>query len=214
MSTATRKTICWPRKVFHLGMISSAAVAVGFSGMERRDALAAFGVLAVIVGGLDLLRLVSPEWNAKVQRDFSSIIRTEEKDAVSAGFWFLVAALLVIALAPLKLAALSFLFLAVGDPVASWVGLGHGRMRLPGGKSLEGSLALVGMCWALGTVFLGATGTTAWGAAPLVAVAGALAAALGEWLPVPIVDDNFRVPVVSAAALAGIASALAPAVAV
>jgi dolichol kinase len=208
MSALTRKTISWPRKAFHVGMISSAAVAVGFSGMERPDAFAAFAVLAIIVGGLDLLRLVSPEWNAKVQRDFSSIMRTEERDAVSAGFWFLLAALVVIALAPLKLAALGFLFLAVGDPVASWVGLRQGKTRLPGGKSLEGSLALVLTCTALGTIFLGLSGASTWAAAPLLAVAGAFAAAFAEWLPLGPVDDNFRIPTATAAALSALAAVL------
>src|SRR5581483_2467407 len=110
--------------------------------------------------------------------------------------------------APLPFAGLAFLYLGVGDPVASWVGVRSGRTRLPGGKSLEGSLALVATCTLVGALFLGLTGTATWSAAPLLAVAGAFAAAFAEWLPLGPIDDNFRIPTATAAALSALAAVL------
>ncbi|MEZ0228512.1 MAG: diacylglycerol/polyprenol kinase family protein [Planctomycetota bacterium] len=210
MAEQTRKTVSWPRKLFHLGMISSVGLVTGLSGIERPWALAVMAVLAVIVGGLDLLRLLSPAWNARVLREFSSIIRREETDHLSSSTWFLIGALATLAFAPLPFAATAFLYLAVGDPIASWIGVRFGRTRLPGGKSLEGSLALVVACALLGTVFLGLTHSASWTTAPLLALAGAFAAAFAEWLPLGPVDDNCSVPLATAGALAGVTSWLHP----
>ncbi len=206
----TRKTVSWPRKLFHLGMISSVGLATGLSGIERPWALGLMAVLAVVVGGLDLLRLLSPEWNARVRREFSAIIRREETDRLSSSTWFLVGALATLAFAPLPFAAVAFLYLAVGDPIASWIGVRFGRTKLPGGKSLEGSLALVVACSLVGTLFLGLTGAAAWTTAPLLALAGAFAAAFAEWLPLGPVDDNCSVPLAAAGALSGVATLMHP----
>lgn len=204
----TRKTVSWPRKLFHLGMISSAGLAVSLSGIDRTSALAVMAVLAVIVGGLDLLRLACPSWNARVLRECAAIIRREETDRLSSSTWFLLGALATIAFAPLPFAGLAFLYLGVGDPVASWVGVRFGRTKLPGGKSLEGSLALVATCAVVGTLFIGLTGAASWAAAPLIAIAGAFAAAFAEWLPLGPVDDNCRIPMATAAALSALAAVL------
>lgn len=214
MIAATRKTVSWPRKAFHLGFISTMGLGLALSGIDRTGALALVGILLAIVGGLDLLRLRWPEFNERVLRDFAAILRREEEHRVAASTWVLLGALATIALAPLPYAALSFLYLAVGDPVASWIGVRFGRIELPGGKSLEGSLAMVAACAALGTAFLVFTHTVSLAVAPLVALGGAFAAALAEWLPLGPVDDNFRVPVAAAAALAGAAAYLAPTITV
>lgn len=209
---ATRQTVSWPRKVFHAGMISAVGLVIGLAGLERAWALAIVGFFAVVVGGLDVLRLAWPKLNEAVLRDFGKILRAHEAHQVSSGTWFLAGALATIALAPLPLAGLAMLFLALGDPVASWVGVRFGRTKLPGGKSLEGSLAFVITSVLVGTVFLGATGLVGWTVAPLVALAGGLAAGVAEWAPIPVVDDNLRVPVAAALALTSVASAFVPVV--
>ena len=211
---ATRKTVSWHRKLFHATTISAMGLVVGLAGLERTWALAIVGFFAVVVGGLDVLRLVWPKFNERVLRDFARILRSHEQHQVSSGTWFLAGALGTMVIAPLPLAGLALLFLALGDPVASWVGVRFGRTKLPGGKSLEGSLAFVLTCGVVGTAFLGATGTVSWTLAPLVALGGALAAGVAEWLPVDFVDDNLRVPVAAGAALTALAGVLGGAVVV
>jgi dolichol kinase len=210
--SATRQTVSWPRKVFHASTISAVAFVAAFSGLEKRAVLALLGSFAVVVGGLDALRLAWPSFNARVLRDFSRILRHHEEHTVSSGFWFLLAAVLTLVIAPLPVAAVALLYLALGDPVASWVGVRFGRTKLPGGKSLEGSLAFVLTCAVVGAVFLGATSTVTWAAAPLVALAGALAAGFAEWLPIERVDDNLRVPLAAAVVLTSLAPLFAPAI--
>src|SRR5579859_10880 len=126
----TRKTVSWPRKLFHLGMISSAGLTIGLSGIERSCALAIMGALALVVGGLDVLRLASPRWNARVLRELSPLLRREEAHGLSSSTWFLAGALATLAFAPLAFAGLAFLFLGVGDPIASWIGVRFGRTKL------------------------------------------------------------------------------------
>jgi dolichol kinase len=210
----TRKTISWPRKIFHLGMISTAGLTLGLSGIGRPFALAIMAVLALLLGGLDLLRLVSPSWNARVLKDLAPILRREEEHSVSTSTWFLLGALATIALAPVPFAGLALLYLAIGDPVASWVGVRFGRLRLPGGKSLEGSLGLVVACVTVGTLYLGLLHVAPWSHAPLLALGGAFAAAFAEWLPLGPIDDNCRVPTATAAALVALAAVLSPHVSV
>jgi dolichol kinase len=191
-------------------MIASVALALALAGLDRASALGIMGALALLVGGLDVLRLVSPRWNARVLKEFAPILRREEAHALSASTWVFVGAIPTVALAPLPFASLAFLYLAVGDPIASWVGVRFGRIRLPGGKSLEGSLALVASCAVTGTLFLGLTHTAPWSAAPLLALAGAFAAAFAEWLPLGPIDDNARLPMTTAAALSALAAVIVP----
>jgi dolichol kinase len=206
----TRKTVSWPRKLFHFGMIATTGLVVALSGLPHGVAVAIMAVAALVLGGLDVLRLVSPRWNERCRKEFAAILRREEECGLATSTWFLLGAVATMMMAPLPFAGLAFLYLAAGDPVASWVGVRFGRIKLPGGKSLEGSLALVGVCSVLGTLFLGLTGAAAWHAAPLLAMAGAFAAAAAEWLPLGFVDDNFRVPVATAATFVAVAAMLMP----
>jgi dolichol kinase len=212
--SATRQTVSWSRKLFHASTISAAALVIAFSGLPRPYVLDLVCAFAFLVGGLDLLRLALPSWNERVLRDFARILRKHEENTVSSGFWFLAGALATLSIASLPITGLALLYLALGDPLASWIGVRFGRTRLPGGKSLEGSLAFALLCTVLGTFFLGATATVGWAQAALVALGGALAAAAAEWVPVPVVDDNFRVPVAAAAALTALTSAFTPVVVV
>ncbi|HBP17701.1 MAG TPA: hypothetical protein DEA08_07905, partial [Planctomycetes bacterium] len=123
---------------------------------------------------------------------------------ISGSSWFFFSGLIVIALFSKEAAALGMLYLAIGDPIASAVGVKFGRIKLPGGKSLEGSLALTLICCVAGSLLLGLrfgyTPVAAFGVATLTAVAAAFA----EWLPLnKKMDDNFTVPLISSAAAAG-----------
>jgi dolichol kinase len=207
VTSVSRETISWKRKIFHVLGIGCVGATYGFSTATWWQALTVLSVIALIFISLDSLRFFFPKLNKRVRRDFGPYMRNYELERLSGSSWFLASGVLTIALFPKEAASLAFLYLALGDPLASWVGVRWGRIRLPGGKSLEGSLTLFGTCFVAGTlaihgmIALGVAGSLAGAGLPLivgVAALSALFAAFGEWLPLRGVDDNFSVPLVTA----------------
>lgn len=215
LSKVGRETISWKRKLFHIFGIGVVGVTYQITGTPMLTALAVMAAIAFIFVGLDLLRFKVPALNKKVRRDFGPYMRNYELERLSGSSWFLLASLLTIGLFPREAACLGFLHLALGDPLASFVGVRWGRIRLPGGKSLEGSLALFTTCFVAGAAFLLLAGqVTTWGGAAvalgvgpalLIALGSAVSAAVAEWIPTRgHMDDNFVVPVVTAALTSGV----------
>ncbi len=107
--------------------------------------------------------------------------------------------LLIFPWEPLNIATAACLFLAIGDGFSTLVGV-HGRNRLAGKKTYEGTLAFFGTSFLVGLVLL----------PPWLAGLGALSAALVELVPAlhapskpwsKLWDDNLLIPFVSAAAM-------------
>jgi len=198
-----RETISYRRKLFHVLGIGCVGVTYGFSTASPLFVLAILAVITFIFSGLDILRFYVPSLKARVRRDFGPFMRNYELDRLSGSSWFLFASLITVALYSREAAALAFVYLAIGDPVASWVGVRWGRTKLPGGKSLEGSGALfltasvVGVLYLLGGQALGTMIPMSLPVIAYLAIGGAVAAAFAEWLPLRGLDDNFVVPVVA-----------------
>ena len=94
--------------------------------------------------------------------------------------------------------------LGFGDPFAAIIGRRFGRIRLPGGRSLEGSLAFVVAGTVMSLPVLWLAHHLTFGAALGVAAIGASAGALAEVLSGRL-DDNFTIPLFAGlAAWAGI----------
>lgn len=93
---------------------------------------------------------------------------------------YLVAALVF----PLAVAVTAMLYNALGDAVAAIVGRRWGRLRTRWGKSWEGAAAGVAVNFAAGLMVPGIGAPSA--------LVGAVAAAMLEFLPLPL-DDNLRV---------------------
>jgi dolichol kinase len=195
-----RESIHWKRKVFHVIGIGSVGFTYAFAPVSAVHALAILGFIAAIFVTLDALRFVVPSLNKKVKRDFGPFMRDYELDGLSGSSWFFFAALIGIAFFPKLAAAIGVICLAVGDPIASFVGVRWGHTRLPGGKSLEGSFALAAVCVVVCSVVLATAGGLSVPAAIAVATVSGAVAAFAEWLPIKEVDDNFTVPLLTGAA--------------
>jgi diacylglycerol kinase (CTP) len=198
-----RESIHWKRKVFHVIGIGIVALTYAFTQVTRFEALAILGAVAVIFSSLDMLRFYVPSLNKKVREDFGPFMRDYELNSLSGSTWFFFSSLIAIALFPKTAASLGFLCLALGDPLASWVGLRWGKTRLPGGKSLEGSMTFFAVSALAGVVSLALNPavTLAVGPMAVLACVVALAGAFAEWLPIKGVDDNFVVPILAGAAV-------------
>ena len=106
--------------------------------------------------------------------------------------YLLVAALFVFAFFEKEIAAISLLFLSVGDLVAVVIGERYGRIRIFN-KSVEGSIACFLSCSAIGIIFYFLRFVDSF----IVILAGAAAATSVELLPVQV-NDNLTVPIASA----------------
>jgi dolichol kinase len=115
---------------------------------------------------------------------FRRLLRSAERRGLSGATYMAGGYLLAVALFPPAIAAAAILYNAFGDATAAVVGRRWGRRRTRWGKSLEGAVG--GLLVNLGI------GLLLPGIAPVAAVAGAIAASLLEFLPLPM-DDNLRI---------------------
>ena len=190
----------WKRRAFHLCaalVIPIVALALGYKAAFYTAAIAA----AVFASG-EALRLAVPAVNVRAIAWLGPLIKPREKRSPTAATYLALASLAVLFLFGIPQATLALVFTALGDPAAGIVGTRYGRLRVralgqrPGGKSVEGTLAFLGVSAAAATA-LWAAGVygTLW-----PALVGAAVAAIVEFLPIPV-EDNVTVPLASAAVM-------------
>ena len=134
---------------------------------------------------IEVFRLNHPRTRHVFRHFFGELLRNHEEASLLGSTYLLIACLLTIHLFPKPVAVLALMFLILGDTVAAIVGKWIGRVRLIGGKTLEGSIACFLVCFGLTLLMPGVP--------PMVGLVGALTATLFELLPIPL-DDNFRIP--------------------
>lgn len=144
----------------------------------------------------ETVKRISPQAKEKVMRFFSAIAHPHEYDKVNSATWYGIA-LLILSLLPVPLGIIAVAVLGFGDPAAALVGRKYGSIKLPGNRSLEGSLtfATVGTLASMAALSL-------MHPMPLlnmfvVSAAASVAGALGE-LAGSYPDDNLTIPVASA----------------
>jgi len=152
---------------------------------------------AVLAGFVlaEAIRFAFPTVNHRVVLHLSGALKDEERYRPTSSIYVLISTFLVFLLFDQYVAIAALLFLAIGDPVASVVGERVGRTKVLG-KTLEGSLACLLSCLAIG-ILLAELGFMS----PPVVIAGALTAAVIELLSFHI-DDNLTMPLGSAGAMA------------
>jgi diacylglycerol kinase (CTP) len=203
-----RQDLHLARKLWHMttGLLM---VAVFLSGLSRSSAVLILGSLLGVNLLVETARLRIPSFNEAFVRFWGPIIRSCEVNRLSGTPYYIGSALIVIAIFPKPIAALSLLFLACGDPMASLVGVLYGDRgpRFANGKSAVGTAAGVLVCLAVSLVF--------WSVFPnlgalefaLLVLVGGVAGGLSELAPWDL-DDNLSIPVLSGTALWLCATAL------
>lgn len=112
------------------------------------------------------------------------LLRGRERESYAGATYMAMAYLLAYLLFPVPVAVTAMFYNGLGDATAALVGKRWGRHRLRSGKSWEG--------FAAGAAVNSAVGIAMPGIPPTVAVAGGIAAAAVELLPIPV-DDNLTV---------------------
>ncbi|NDF15863.1 hypothetical protein EB061_11165 [bacterium] len=188
------------RKVWHCGMGVFMALVYGLGTPQLVCVLFLICGLAFFLVA-EYARLMFPRWNAFAIRVMGPLMRKSEVNRVSGTPFYVGSVLLSVAIFTKPIAILSILFLAIGDPVSSLVGITWGDLgpRFSNGKSLIGTVAGMGVCCLITFCYLVYTGVGA-GVAAMIALAGGVAGGGAEMIPLEI-DDNFSIPLVSGMAL-------------
>ena len=153
------------------------------------------GVLSVIYLTSEYFRLSGRSLPVLTWLVTSASQDREQKGVVMTPLWYALGAFTTLSMFPLRQAIVGILTLAVGDPVASLVGLtSENTHKIPfnNDKSYEGSLAGILASWIFCLIFIESR----------MALIGCTAGMLAEALPLKV-NDNVLIPVVAAAAAYG-----------
>ena len=183
-------TKIYTRAFFHLAFQGSMLALAWF--VPRTAIILVMAALCAVFIVLEAVRLRNSVVNEWFFRWFGALLRQNERTSFTGALFVLVASLLTFGLFSKEIAILSLAYLAVGDPAAAVVGkLVRGHKIFS--KTLEGNLACLAACLAAG-FSLKCLGLEV---SPVMIVAGSLAAAVIQALPLPV-NDNLSIPLFSA----------------
>lgn len=145
---------------------------------------------------IDFLRHRYPALNDWMVHAFKPIMRTHEIHKIAGTTYLLSGVTIIVALFPRPVVALTLLFLAFADPIASYVGIKYGKDKIFGHKSIQGFMAAFVVC-ALATVIFLSYYNIMLDRVIVVSLLAGLIGALAELVPISKLDDNFTLPVLS-----------------
>ncbi len=174
------------RKLFHLMEVPAL---FGYSLIrhffQERLGILFLTVLLLILLEIEYIRL---EYRPKLPKIFN-VFRHREKNNVTGTIYFVAATIIVFAAFDYPIALAALLLTVFGDLAAALIGIKFGNIYLYKDKTLEGSLAGLGMNLLIGFLLLPAY--------PAVFIGMAIVASLVELLTGKL-DDNLTVPLFSA----------------
>lgn len=187
------------RKAWHL--IAVLILAIAYQILSRDQALITAAILGGFAVTLDLVRLQWAGINNVVLKFMGPLMRENERNGLAGTTWLAMGAFIIIWFYPKPVVTLSLLFLAVADPLASYVGLKYGKDKLLKSKSLQGTGAGFVACTLITIIYLSTSLTALSDRLLLTSLLAGLIGALSELLPIGQLDDNFTFPLVNATLL-------------
>jgi len=150
---------------------------------------------------IELLRFTIPALNKRLITIFGYLFKETEKKRLFTTTTFLLSFLITVLLFRKDIAITAMLFSIFGDAASAIVGV-HGKKRILD-KSIEGSLAFLVTCLAIGSVLA----LTKIHLAPVVFILGAFSATIIELLPLHV-DDNLTIALAAGATMSVISKFL------
>jgi diacylglycerol kinase (CTP) len=186
------------RKIWHCTGICLMAAIFNFGGRHTAAVILAFISGAIIP--LDFLRQTRPNLNRATMRVFGPVMRKHEMNSLS-GFSYLLlgAAFLLLFFEP-HIITLTLLFLAFGDPFASFCGIRYGKDRILGNKTLQGTMGAFAICTLLAAIYYYFNNLMIERLLIVAPVSG-LIGAVAELIPIGKLDDNLTFPIVASCLL-------------
>lgn len=193
-----RSDIHYARKIWHMAGVFSMFLAYVY--LPPAVSLTILAVAWCLFVPFDFLRQRYAALNEWAVHAFKPIMRQSEVKKL-AGTTFLLSGVLIIdILFPRPVVALTLLFLAFADPIASYFGILYGKDKIFGHKSMQGFLAAFIVCALVTFVYLLYYGFMM----DRIIVASLLAGFVGafaELIPIGKLDDNLTLPLMSAIGL-------------
>jgi len=178
------------RKAIHSAAAAVAACVVYLDPFGHGRAILAAAALTALT--VELLRKTTPRFERSFHRAVGVMLRHREREGVTGASTLALGSLAAAWIAPPALAAAGILMAGLGDAAGAVVGRNLGRVRFPGGKSVEGSLACFGVACAAAALIPEVSLATA--------LAGALVTTALEALSLRV-DDNLYLPSITALTL-------------
>lgn len=183
------------RKLWHVSGVAAMAAVHHFVSDDL--ALRLIAIAAMVFVTFDFARHQWPGLNRFALRFFGPFMREHERDQLAGTTYLLLGTLILLWFFPRPIVALTLIFLAVADPLASYVGIRYGKDKLIGPKSLQGSMAAFFACTLIASIYFLATGLMT-ERLLMVSLLCGLSGAVSELLPIKKLDDNLTFPVVNA----------------
>ena len=186
------------RKIWHC--LGICAMAAAYNGLGTRGSWIATLILAVVFISFDVMRQTRPGLNRALMKIFGPVMRQHEAHSISGTSYLLVGTLILLLFNDRHIITLTLLFLAFGDPMASFAGIRLGKDKIFGNKTLQGTMAAFVVCAIVGGVYFYANNLMIERlliVAPLAGLIGAVA----ELAPIGKLDDNLTFPIIGASLL-------------
>ncbi|HPI39305.1 MAG TPA: hypothetical protein PLJ21_00775 [Pseudobdellovibrionaceae bacterium] len=194
----TRSDMHYLRKIWHMGAVF--LLFILYRLIPETMTPYFFGVLAFIAVAIDALRLRSPLMNDLVMAIFKPLMRASEVKGY-AGTTFLLTGVFIIVLAfPKVVVSLTLLFLAFGDPIASFIGIRYGKDKIFGHKSIQGFIAAFVVCLLITLSYFYVREIMS-NRLFVVSLISGMIGALAELIPISKIDDNLSLPILSSLGL-------------
>ncbi|MCB0407176.1 MAG: hypothetical protein KDD34_03165 [Bdellovibrionales bacterium] len=194
----TKSDIHLARKVWHfLGVLTIIWI---YLRTARSEALQiAVGVTFLFLS-LDIFRHSFPQLNTALIKLMAPLMREHEKTKLAGTSYLLVGMTFIVFMFSKDVVILSLLFLAIADPMASFIGVKYGKDKIIGHKSLQGTMAAFVVCMVISAIYF-FTNNLMTERILIVSVLAGLIGAVSELIPIWKLDDNFTFPVLSATLL-------------
>jgi dolichol kinase len=177
------------RKAIHFGGL---IIPIGYYLLPEPAGKNLLLIATLIAIALDVIRLNEPRIRTLFYYLFGKMVRDHERYSLLGSTYVLLASLICVYAFERPIAIVAIAFVQVGDAMAAVVGRAFGRLKVFD-KSLEGSLACLASCIAVGLLYPGdpilqPSDPFTWS----MIMGGAVMATLFELVPMPL-DDNLRI---------------------
>lgn len=201
MILKTKADLHLARKAWHfLGVLVIIAL---YQNSTRSESLRLAFITTFCFLAVDVLRQSIPTLNNFVFKVLGPIMREQERNKLAGTSWLLIGVTIIVFLFSDDVVTLSLLFLALGDPVASLIGVKYGKDKIVGNKTLQGTIAAFTVCFIISTIYFYYQNFMT-DRILIVSVIAGLIGALSELIPILKLDDNFTYPVLSSSLLWGL----------
>jgi dolichol kinase len=185
------------RKIWHCIGICLMAGLYNFAGPYWSWVLLL--VFAAMILPFDYLRQKRPGLNKVALKIFAPVMRKHESHSLS-GLSYLMLGCMFLLFFDRHIVTLTLLFLAFGDPLASFCGIRFGKDRIFGNKTLQGTLGAFVVCTLIGGLYYYFNNLMT-ERLLIVAPLSGLIGAVAELLPIGKLDDNLTFPIIGSSLL-------------